>query len=73
MYGLGKKRTKFGRYLDKNGIAQVDLEKTSKLSTGTISKLCNSQKYKPKFSTITQIIKGLQKLGKKIDEKDFWM
>ncbi|WP_144561642.1 helix-turn-helix domain-containing protein [Bacillus mycoides] len=73
MYGLGKKRTKFGRYLDKNGIAQIELERTSKLSTGTVSKLCNDKKYRPKFSTIIQIIKGLEKLGKNIDENDFWM
>ncbi|KAA0780908.1 MULTISPECIES: transcriptional regulator [Bacillus] len=73
MYGLGKKRTKFGRFLDRNGIAQIELERTSKLSTGTISKLCNDKRYKPKFSTITQIIKGLKKLGKNVDEYDFWM
>ncbi|MCU5019943.1 transcriptional regulator [Bacillus paranthracis] len=73
MYGLGKKRTKFGRFLDRNGIAQIELERTSKLSTGTISKLCNDKRYKPKFSTITQIIKGVRKLGKNINENDFWM
>ncbi|MEB4895224.1 transcriptional regulator [Bacillus thuringiensis] len=73
MYGLGKKRTKFGRFLDRNGIAQIELERTSKLSTGTISKLCNDKRYKPKFSTITQIIKGLKKLGKHVDENDFWI
>ncbi|EOP29499.1 MULTISPECIES: helix-turn-helix domain-containing protein [Bacillus] len=73
MFGLGKKRTKFGRYLDSNGIAQIELERTSKLSTGTVSKLCNDKKYRPKFSTITQIVKGLKKLGKNIDENDFWM
>lgn len=73
VFGLGKKRTKFGRYLDSNGIAQIELERTSKLSTGTVSKLCNDKKYRPKFSTITQIVKGLKKLGKNIDENDFWM
>lgn len=73
VFGLGKNRTKFGRYLDSNGIAQIELERTSKLSTGTVSKLCNDKKYRPKFSTITQIVKGLKKLGKNIDEHDFWM
>nr|WP_276579351.1 helix-turn-helix domain-containing protein [Bacillus thuringiensis] len=70
---MGKNRTKFGRYLDSNEIAQIELERTSKLSTGTVSKLCNDKKYRPKFSTITQIVKGLKKLGKNIDEHDFWM
>lgn len=72
MFGLGKKRTKFGSYLDRNGIAQIELERTSKLSTATISKVCNDKKYRPKFSTIIQIVKGLKKLGKNIDERDFW-
>lgn len=73
MFGLGKKRTKFGRYLDSNGIKQIELERTSKLSTATISKVCSDKKYRPKFSTIAQIVKGMKKLGKNIDETDFWM
>lgn len=72
VFGLGKKRTKFGHYLDSNGIAQIELERTSKLSTATISKVCNDKKYRPKFSTITLIVKGLKKLGRNIDERDFW-
>ncbi|WP_373926194.1 helix-turn-helix domain-containing protein [Bacillus pseudomycoides] len=73
MFGLGKKRSKFGKWLDKQGITQGELEKAAKLSRGTISKVCNDNKYIPKFSTMTQIIKGLKKLGKSINENDFWM
>ncbi|MDR4181088.1 transcriptional regulator, partial [Bacillus thuringiensis] len=47
--------------------------KKSKLSTGNISRLCSDTKYKPKYSTISQIVRGLKKLGKNIDENDFWM
>ncbi|MGE0992074.1 transcriptional regulator, partial [Bacillus sp. GMa5/2] len=39
MFGLGKKRSKFGKWLDRQGIKQIELEKKSKLSTGTISRL----------------------------------
>ncbi len=71
---LGKgNRSKFGKWLDRQGIAQGELEKAANLSRGTISKLCNEDTYRPKFSTITQITKGLKKLGKNIDEHDFWM
>ncbi|MBT2577383.1 transcriptional regulator [Bacillus sp. ISL-8] len=73
MFGLGKKRSKFGKWLDRQGIQQIELEKTSKLSTGTISRLCSDTKYKPKYSTIAQIVKGMKKLGKNIDKNDFWM
>lgn len=73
MFGLGKKRSKFGKWLDRQGITQLDLEKTAKLSRGTISKLCNDKTYKPKISTVSQITKGLKKLGRNIDQNDFWM
>lgn len=73
VFGLGKKRSKFGKWLDKQGITQGELEKAAKLSRGTISKLCNDKTYIPKFSTITQIIRGLKKLGQNIHENDFWM
>ncbi|CDN38365.1 helix-turn-helix domain-containing protein [Bacillus thuringiensis] len=73
MFGLGKKRSKFGKWLDRQGIQQIELEKKSKLSTGTISKLCSDGHYRPKISTIVKIVKGLKKLGKNIDENDFWM
>ncbi|MBO1582989.1 helix-turn-helix transcriptional regulator [Bacillus sp. XF8] len=73
VFGLGKKRSRFGRWLDKQGITQGELEKAAKLSRGTISKVCNDKTYIPKFSTITQITRGLKKLGKNIKEDDFWM
>lgn len=71
---LGKtNRSKFGKWLDRQDITQGELEKAAKLSRGTISKLCNDHTYNPKYSTISQIVKGLKKLGKNIDEHDFWM
>lgn len=73
VFGLGKKRSKFGKWLDKQGITQGELEKAAKLSRGTISKVCNDKEYTPKFSTISQITRGLKKLGKNINENDFWM
>ncbi|MGZ9869578.1 transcriptional regulator [Priestia endophytica] len=66
-----KKRTKFGHWLDKQkDINQIQLEKASQLSRGTVSRLCNSEGYIPKHSTLVQLNKGLKKLGKnkKIDE-----
>ncbi|MDA2440105.1 helix-turn-helix transcriptional regulator [Bacillus cereus] len=71
---LGKtNRSKFGKWLDRQGISQSELGEKSKLSRATISKLCNDHTYRPKLSTIVQITKGLSKLGKKINENDFWM
>lgn len=66
-------RTKFGRFLDKNGISQKEIEKKAKLSRATVSRLCNDHTYKPKISTATKITRGLNKLGKNVDEREFWM
>lgn len=62
-FGLGKDRTKFGRWLDRKEITQIELEELSGLSRRTISRLCNDESYRPKFSTVTRIKKALKQLG----------
>lgn len=70
--GLGKKRTRFGRWLDKQkDINQLELEKATKLSRPTISRLCNDKDYIPKYSTIFRINNGLRKLKKDVKVEDF--
>ncbi|MDP1383383.1 helix-turn-helix domain-containing protein [Priestia megaterium] len=72
MLELGKKRTKFGKWLDKQeDINQLKLEEATNLSRPTISKLCNDKNYIPKFSTIYTINKGLKKLKKNVKVEDF--
>ncbi|WP_144508819.1 transcriptional regulator [Bacillus mycoides] len=72
-FNLGKKRSKFGRWIDKQSdITQLDLETTSKLSRGTISRICNEESYQPKYSTIFKINKGLKKLKKDVKYEDFF-
>ena len=63
-FNLGKKsRSRFGKFLDEEGITQTELQKKSKLSQGTISKLCNDDDYQPKLSTIVKVRKALKALG----------
>ncbi len=70
--GLGKKRTRFGRWLDKQeDINQLELENATKLSRPTISRLCNDKNYIPKYSTIYRINAGLRKLKKDVKVEDF--
>ncbi|MEH7005058.1 transcriptional regulator [Priestia megaterium] len=70
--GLGKKRTRFGRWLDKQeDINQLELENATKLSRPTISRLCNDKNYIPKYSTIYRINVGLRKLKKDVKVEDF--
>lgn len=69
---LGKKRTKFGKWIDSKGISQQDVSKSSGINRNTISKLCSDSDFKPKISTGMKIVKALQKLGHQKDYYDFW-
>jgi transcriptional regulator with XRE-family HTH domain len=73
LFGLGKKRTKFGKYLDREGITQSDIEAAASLSRRTISRLCNDMEYRPKYQTVTKIKKALHKLGKEVPDDYFGM
>ncbi|MEH6957210.1 helix-turn-helix domain-containing protein [Neobacillus drentensis] len=72
-FGLNKKRTKFGRYLDKEEITQIEIEELSGLSRRTISRLCNDEEYRPKFETVTKIKKALRDLNRNVPDDYFGM
>lgn len=71
-FGLGKSRTKFGRWIDKKEIAQNEIEEKSGLSRGTISRLCNDSEYTPKYSTVTRIKKALRDIGEGLPPDDYF-
>ena len=73
MFGLGKKRSKFGRWLDRKGITQLEIEKLSGLSRGTVSRICNDKDYMPKHETIGRIKKALATLGESVPDDYFGM
>lgn len=73
MFGLGKPRSKFGRFLDKNGISQQDLVRESGVNKGTISRLCQGDAFTPSVKNAGKIVKTLRELtGRNIDYDDFW-
>lgn len=73
-FSLGKRRSKFGKFLDKNDITQQEVVKKSGVSRGTISRLCKPEhKEGPTMKNAQKIIKALRELtGKNIDHDDFW-
>jgi putative transcriptional regulator len=72
-FSLGKHRSKFGRFLDKNNLSQQDVVKKSGVSRGTISRLCQGDEFKPNMRSASKIIKSLRDLTKKnVDYDDFW-
>lgn len=71
---LGKRRSKFGRFLDKNELTQQEVVNQSGVSRGTISRLCQADKVDgPTMKNASKIIKALRELtGKNVDYDDFW-
>jgi putative transcriptional regulator len=70
---LGKKRSKLGKFLDKNELTQQDVVEKSGVSRGTISRLCQSDAFQPNMKNAQKIIKALKELTKKdVDYDDFW-
>ncbi|OBZ13325.1 hypothetical protein A7975_10735 [Bacillus sp. FJAT-26390] len=72
MFGLGKQRTKLGRYIDKNGITQGWLESKTGLNKNSVSKLCGDDSYEPRPSTVQKVISSLRKHGHDVRADDFW-
>lgn len=71
--GLGKKRSKYGRFMDQHGVKQEDVCRASGLNKDTVSKAYNDDS--PKFRGITKIalIEAAYKLtGKRKNKTDFW-
>lgn len=73
MYGLGKPRSKLGRFLDDNKLSQSWLEKESGLMRNTISNMCNPD-YKRGFSVESRrkVISALRRKGFDVMSSDFW-
>jgi putative transcriptional regulator len=72
MFGLGKPRSKFGKWIDKNGISQQWLVENCGVDKNTTSRLCNDEDYRPNRSTQARVVYGLREEGYKIYEEDFW-
>ena len=72
LFGIGKKRSTFGKFLDRNSITQEDLSKRSGVNRNSISRLTQSDDNRPSMKNAQKIIKALKKVGYKVDYDDFW-
>ncbi|MFK4167692.1 helix-turn-helix domain-containing protein [Paenibacillus lautus] len=74
MYGLGKKRSKLGAFLDREGITQEWLVKASGLSRDAVSRLCDGNKDPEKLQvrSKSKVISALRKNGYDVISDDFW-
>ncbi|MBP1935041.1 transcriptional regulator [Ammoniphilus resinae] len=72
MFGW-KPRSKFGKFLDSNGIQQERIREISKLNKDTVSKACNDNDYMPSSKTIKALLSAARKLtGKNVKSDQFW-
>lgn len=71
-FGLGKRRSRFGKYLDQNSIVQQEIAEESGVSKSTISRLCDPEEYEPSIKIAKKIIKALRKYDSNVDYTDFW-
>lgn len=73
MFGLGKKRSKLGAWLDKKGIKQQWIVKSAKLSKSTVSELCKPDSdHVPNQKTMKKILKALREIDPNVKADDFW-
>lgn len=72
MFGLGKKRSQFGKFLDRNGITQEELSKVSGVNRNSISRITQSDENKPSMKNATKLIRALKNAGYNVDYDDFW-
>ncbi|MBJ8031368.1 MULTISPECIES: helix-turn-helix transcriptional regulator [Bacillus] len=72
-FGIGKPRSKFGRFLDKHNLTQQEVSRESGVNRGTISRLCKGDAFHPSLKNGQKIIRTLRKLtNKNVDHQDFW-
>lgn len=72
MFGIGKSRTKLGKWLDKYGISQEWLATKTKIGRNTISKVCSDKDYQPRVGTIKKILKAIREVDPNAKADDFF-
>lgn len=72
MFGLGKQRSKLGKWIDRRGIKQEWITQIGGVSKGTVVKLCNEKDYVPSGSTMKKVIKALREVDSSVRADQFW-
>lgn len=72
MFWERKKRSKLGKFLDKEGFTQEELVKVSKVSRNTVSRICSDPEYTPALGTIKKIMKAIKKIDPTARVEDYF-
>jgi predicted transcriptional regulator len=72
LFGLGKPRSKFGKWMDRNGIEQKEVAERAKVSEMTLTRICNDSEHNPRISTWVKIQRALKSMGYEVDRDKFF-
>lgn len=73
MFGLGKKRSKLGKWLDKRGISQTWLAKKSGVNRNTVNELTSGDTDRaPTTRTVQKIMKAIREIDPNAKADDFF-
>jgi transcriptional regulator with XRE-family HTH domain len=72
MWGIGKQRSKLGKWMDKKGLDQQDLAEAAKVSKNTVSKACSEKDYIPRQDVMKKLLKAIREIDKGAKMSDFW-
>lgn len=72
VWGFKKSRSKFGQWLDRQGVEQEEFSKKSKVSRNTVSKLCNDKEYIPSPKVMKKIMTSVRKIDSSKKMEDFF-
>ncbi|NOU71423.1 transcriptional regulator [Paenibacillus sp. LMG 31458] len=70
--GLGKSRTKLGKFIDRKKITQGELAKASGKSRNAISDLCDGDKHQANTETKYEIVGTLRRMGHDVSISDLF-
>ena len=71
VFGLGKYRSSFGKWMDREGISQTELAKKAKVSNDTISRCCKGE-LPTRIATRVKIDKAIKSMGYDKNFTDFF-
>ncbi|HDR5353535.1 TPA: helix-turn-helix domain-containing protein [Bacillus thuringiensis] len=67
-----RRRTKLGRWLDRKGIEQKELQKSAKIGRTTCYRLCNDTKHTPSVPVIRAVLTAIKKIDPHAKSSDFF-
>jgi transcriptional regulator with XRE-family HTH domain len=72
LFGLGKPRSKFGKWMDSKGIEQKEVADRANVSEMTLTRMCNDKEHSPRISTWVKVQRALKSMGYDVDRDKFF-